>query len=187
MSTKTLGVFGVMSIAAAIWLVGSTSFAQGKYLKVGSTAPALSATGTDGKTHTLKSLTKEGPIFLYFIKEGCPVNHRAAPFVTKLYGEYDEKARVVGVYNGSEEAAKSWAKRYGAKYLILADPKLTIIRGYGVPYSPFMIVVGKDGKVTKVLEGLSQKELQTANTLMAAACNAKLSAISFEGAPSGGG
>lgn len=176
-----------MLIAAAIWLVGSTSFAQGKYLKVGSTAPAFEASGTDGNTHTLKSLSKEGPIFLYFIKEGCPVNHRAAPFVTKLYGEYEGKAKVVGVYNGSVEAAKSWAKRYGAKYLILADPKLTIIRGYGVPYSPFMIAVGKDEKVTKVLQGLSPKELQAANMLMAAACNTKLAAVSFEGAPSGGG
>lgn len=156
-------------------------------MKPGDKAPAFSASGTDGKLHTLASLTKEGPAFLYFIKEGCPVNHRAAPFLTKLRAQYGEEANIVGVYNGSAEEAKAWGKRYGAKYLILADPNLKIINGYGVPYSPFMITVEKDGKVGKVLEGLSPKELGSVNTLLAKSVGKTAAAISFEGAPSGGG
>lgn len=156
-------------------------------VKKGDKAPAVSAMGTDGKTHTLASLTKTGSVYFYFIKEGCPVNHRAAPFVTKMTGEYGEKANLVGIYNGSVADAKKWASRYGAKYPILADPDLKLIRSYGVPYSPFVVGVGKDGKVVEVLEGLSDKELGKLNGGLATNCSTKAIAMDYKGAPSGGG
>lgn len=187
MRTKALKALGVLLGASVLWSAVQTVSAKVDLLKVGDKAPAFSAGGTDGKTHTLASLTKEGPVFLYFIKEGCPVNHRAAPFITKMFGSYGEKANVVGVYNGDLDAAKSWQKRYGAKYPLISDPRLSIIRSYGVPYSPFMIAVEKNGKVSKILEGLSPKELDSANKLIAGSLEKKAIAMSFEGAPSGGG
>jgi peroxiredoxin len=181
---KTLGVALFASVLGGGILIAKSSDAT---LKKGDKAPAFSASGTDMKSHTLASITKDGPAFLYFIKEGCPVNHRAAPHMTKMFDAYKTKGNLVGVYDGSVAEAKSWAKTYGAKYLIVSDPDLKLIREYGVPYSPFLIEVGKDGKVTEVLEGLSAKELGMVNVNYSKAIKAGMVSMDYKGAPSGGG
>lgn len=178
---RALGVFG------AVLAVGACAIAMQDSVKRGANAPDFSAAGTDGKTHTLDSLTKDGPVFLYFIKIGCPVNHRAAPFITEIEKAYGEKGNVVGVINGSVADGRQWAARYGAKYPILADPKLSIIRSYGAPHSPFVIAVGKDGKVSQVLDGLTAANLQSLNGSVATSLKAKSANLDFKGAPSGGG
>jgi peroxiredoxin Q/BCP len=182
--SKVLGV-AVVATVAAVFAIQATALQN--VVKKGTKAPVFSAEGTDGKTHTLSSLTKDGPVHLYFIKEGCPVNHRAAPHVTKIDSTYSGKAKIIGVYNGSLAGAKRWASRYGAKYPILADPDLKIIRSFGAPYSPFLISVDKSGKVENVLEGLSPRELTRLNAGAAEVAGMKVTAMTFEGAPSGGG
>lgn len=160
---------------------GDEPLAQGKK------APAFSAEGTDGKTHTLSGHLKEGTTFLYFIKEGCPVNHQAAPHVQKLAAAYKDKANLVGVYNGSVSDAKSWLKRYKSTYPLIEDPALKVIRSYGADYSPWLVAVNENGTIAKVFEGASPRELEEINKMMAKSAGAKLESISFAGAPTGGG
>jgi peroxiredoxin len=155
--------------------------------KEGKKAPVFSAAGTDGKTHTLKDHMAKGTTILYFIKEGCPVNHQAAPHVQKLAAAYGEKANLVGVYNGSVEDAKSWLKRYKSSYPVIADPALKVIRAYGADYSPWMIAVGNDGSIAKICEGASPKELEAMSQLMAKNAGVKAAKLDFTGAPTGGG
>lgn len=187
MKNNLAKALGVGCLTAALATVAITGMRSAGTVKKGDKAPAWSASGTDGKTHTLASLTKSGPVYLYFIKEGCPVNHRAAPFVTKIYNGYSSKGTLIGVYDGSVADAKKWQATYGAKYTLIADPELAIIKSYGIPYSPFMVEVGKDGKVTNVLEGLSPKELGAFNTSYSKTVKANTIAMDYKGAPSGGG
>ena len=170
----------------AIALIGANPGSD-EPLNQGKKAPAFSALGTDGKTHTLDSHLKEGMTFMYFIKEGCPVNHQAAPHVQKLAAAYKEKSNLVGVYNGSAADAKSWLKRYKSSYVLIEDPALKVIRSYGAEYSPWMVAVNKDGTIHRVFEGASPRELDEVNKLMAKNSGEKLAAISFAGAPTGGG
>jgi peroxiredoxin len=156
-------------------------------VRPGKAAPQFTAEGTDGKRHSLKSLAAGGTVLLYFIKEGCPVNHQAAPFLAKIGKAYGSKGNLIGVYNGSTKDAKAWAKRYGATFTILADPELKIIRSYQVPYSPFLVEVGKDGKIGKVSGDGNAKNLAAINRIAAASAGMKPASISFAGAPSGGG
>ncbi len=181
MLSKALVGVAVVALASVLPAFGREE------LKSGAVAPAFSAAGSDGKTHTLASLTKDGPVHLYFIKIGCPVNHRAAPFVNKLDKAYGNKSRVVGVINGSAADAKAWAKEYGTKFPILADPDLKIIHAYHADHSPWVVSVGKDKKVTKAISESSSVNLKGLNERVAKGLNAKLVAISFDGAPSGGG
>lgn len=167
-------------------LVGSLACAQ-RELKSGTKAPDFSAKGTDGKTHTLKSLTKSGSVSLYFIKIGCPVNHRAAPFFNRIAGAYGPQANLVGVINGSLSEAKAWAKEYGAKFPILADPDLKIIQAYGAQYSPWATAISKSGKVTKVWDSGSSETLTALNKIAAETAGKKVANLSFAGAPTGGG
>lgn len=181
MLTKALVGVAVVAVASILPALGREE------MKVGTKAPAFSASASDGKTYTLASLTKDGPVHLYFIKIGCPVNHRAAPFMKKLDGAYKNKSRVVGVINGSAADAKQWAKEYGTKFPILADPDLKIIHSYRADHSPWVVSVGKDGKVTKAISETSSTNLKGLNERVAKGLNSKLVAISFDGAPSGGG
>lgn len=175
----------VAAAAVAGLLVGALAFA-GQGPKVGANAPAFSAKGTDGKTYDLAALTKKGDLHLYFIKIGCPVNHRAAPHFKKLAETYGDKANIVGVINGTPEEAKAWAKEYGAKFLILSDADLKIIRAYGAQYSPWAVVVSKGKIAAQYAEGAS-KALPALNKRAAATAKTKLVALNFDGAPSGGG
>lgn len=183
MKQLTLGVLGLVGIVT----VASFAFAQSGGAKAGAKAFNFEATATDGKNHSLKSLTKDGDLVLYFIKIGCPANHRAAPFFKKIDDAYKGKANIVGVINGSVSDAKAWSKEYGTKFPILSDANMKIIRGYGAVYSPWAVVVGKDGMVKKVLQGGSAKELPEVNAAAARNAGVKVATISFDGAPSGGG
>lgn len=155
-------------------------------LKVGDKAPEFSTLGSDGKTHTLSALSKGGPVLLYFIKIGCPVNHRAIPYFEKLRKAYQGKATIVGVIDGSAADAKEWLKTYKSDMRLLLDPDLKIVRSYDAQYSPWAVAVDK-GKVSNIFEGGSPKLLQQMNTFMATAAKMPREKLDFAGAPSGGG
>ncbi len=184
-ATLKAALAGVVAAATGIALVGAVG--QSPELKPGQAAPQFSATGSDGKPHSLASLTKGGPMVLYFIKDGCPVNHEAAPFVAKIANAFGPKANIVGVYNGDVAGAKRWSKSYKAPYVVLSDPQMKIIRSYGAPWSPYLVAVGQDGKVTKVFEGASVQELTKVNQICASGAGKAMASISFAGAPAGGG
>ena len=181
---KLIQAVGLAAIGGVF--LGTCAFAQ-RDLPVGAKAPNFSAKGTDGKTHSLASLTKKGATYLYFIKIGCPVNHRAAPHFNKIASSYGAQANMVGVINGSLEDAKAWAKEYGAKFTILADPDLKIIRAYGAQHSPWAAAVAKNGTVQKVWNSGSPTTLTALNKLAATTAGKKMASLSFDGAPSGGG
>src|SRR5262245_53137194 len=48
-------------------------------------APVFQTEATDGTSYGLDTLTKEGPILLVFIKEGCPCSESAQPFFNRFY------------------------------------------------------------------------------------------------------
>lgn len=173
---------GVLAIAGLV--VAGTPLPN---IKVGQTAPAVSAPDASKKTRTLQEFLKNGPVTLYFINIGCPVNHRAAPFVKKIDEAYKNKANIVGVINGDSAAAQKWAKQYGTKFPILADPDLKIIRAYGAAASPHEVVVGTNGKVAHIFEDGSPDALKVVNTIAAKAAAAKVAKIDFNGAPVGVG
>ncbi len=123
---------------------------------------------------------------LYFIKIGCPVNHRAAPFYEKIVDAYGEKANFVGVINGDEAEAKKWLKEYKSDMVILPDPDKKLIKGYGVDFSPWAVSV-ESGKITNIWAGGSPKNLSEVNAMVAKGAGASAAKLSFEGAPAGGG
>lgn len=178
----------VLMVGVTVGLLAvSLSAFGGKALKVGEKAPAFSGKATNGRDVSLKSHIAKGPATLYFIKIGCPVNHRAAPFFKKIDEAYKGKGNIIGVIDGDLDAAKQWQKQYGTSFPIVADPDKKIISAYGAQYSPWAVGVGKDGKVSKILEGGSPAELKAVNELASKAAAAKLAKVSFDGAPSGGG
>lgn len=180
-----LGFVCLAGVLSAIAL--SVGYYQGAPLHAGDKAPAFNALSTDSKTYTVATITRNKPAILYFIKEGCPVNKKAAPFLAKIASQYGLGANIYGVYNGDVKRARDWAAKFKATFPILADPEYKIIDSYKAPYSPFMIIVGKDGKIASVIFGAGPKDLPIINQLAAKNAGKKLTAIDFKGAPPGGG
>lgn len=177
-----LGV-GVLSLATVV----SAQQKAATPIKVGGVAPAISAPDASKKTRTLKSFLEKGPVTLYFINIGCPVNHRAVPFMKKVDEAYKNKSNIVGVINGDSAAAQKWAKEYGTKFPILADPDLKIIKAYGAKASPSTVVVGKNGKVVHIHEDGSPSVMKVINQISAKAAATKVAKVDFTGAPVGVG
>ncbi len=154
--------------------------AQPKTPKV---APSFQAMGTDGKTHTLASLTKDKQLVLYFIKVGCPVNAEAEKYFDRLYQAYKGKVNFYGVINADEAGYKQWKKSYKASYPVLLDPDKKIIRPYRATHSPFAVVVGPEAKVVLVEDGYSVGQLAGLGKTMAKAAKVPEKKLDLSGAP----
>jgi peroxiredoxin len=180
MRTQTL--VAACAVAGTLAL-GALVFSQGKQLETGTKAPAFSAKGSDGKTHTLASLTAKGPVYLYFIKEDCPINDQAVKYYNRVGDAYKGKATMVGVFDGGEAAYKKWAAKFKPTYPVLFDPNKTIIRSYRAERSPWVIQVDAKGQVAKVWPGYSEKDLNQLSASMAGAAKTQPQKIDFSGAP----
>lgn len=168
-------------------LLATLAWSQQATIKAGSTAPDFSATGTDDKVHTLKTVQKNGPFVLYFVKDGCPLNQRAIPHFNAIATAYRGRAQLVGVVSSDLKTAKLWRKTHESPLLMLADPESKIITAYQAKYSPWVILVNADGKIAKSMEGASKAVLNVVNNFLAKAANMRPANLNFETAPEGRG
>src|SRR5688572_20248073 len=126
-------------LCIAILAASSIALAQGP--KLGTKAAAFTAKDMAGKTHTLSSLMKKGPVVLYFIKHDCPVNAEVVKYYNGVAGAYKGKASFVGVINGDKATASTWAAKFKPTYPVLLDPEMKIIRSYEAQMSPWATMV----------------------------------------------
>ncbi|MFN3682658.1 MAG: peroxiredoxin family protein [Fimbriimonadaceae bacterium] len=127
-------------------------------------APEFLLEGTDGRTHSLRSLKQ--PVLLYFINKDCPCSIEAEPMFGRIDLAYRGKASVVGILHGSLQDAKDWANANDTEHLVLADPSGATIRAYGVPRSVYTAVL-KDGQILKMYPGYSGDMLLEVTRLLA--------------------
>jgi peroxiredoxin len=146
-------------------------------------APAFSAKGSDGGTHTLKSLTNGKTLVLYFISSTCPVNAEAFKYYQQIGEAYRGKVNFFGVINEDEAGYKVWKKQFGNKFSVVYDKKLAIIRSYEAVASPSIVVVNPRGEIVAAHMGYSVGQLRELNSLMAAAAGRPAVAIDTAGAP----
>lgn len=119
--------------------------------------PAFEAIASNGVKYSNKSFV-EKPTVVVFLKKGCPSNPSAAPHFNQLAKSLGSSANVVAFVNGSLADAKEEAKRIGATFPLIPDPKRTVITGCGASKSlDFTIVAtAKEAKFPKLWEGYSK-------------------------------
>lgn len=116
-------------IGASLAVFAFTCFAQTQRpsivgAKVGDAAFAIDTTASDGKTHSIKSMTEKGPFYLLFVKEQCSANPYATPFFQKIYEAYGDKVTFVGVINADKEGHANWKKEWKGQWTMLLDPEM---------------------------------------------------------------
>ncbi len=182
MSLMSKSLTGVLVVGVAV-LVAVGFMRPNDALESGEKAPTFSAAGSDGKNHTLASLTAKGPAFLYFIKDGCPVNAEAVVYMNRLADAYKGKATFVGVINTDKSGYERWNKTYKSPITVLYDPDMKIIRSYKANASPWVIEVSKDGTIGQVWKGYSSKALGEIGSKLASAGGVRPVNIDLKGAP----
>lgn len=170
-------------VAAALVATGHEDGGQQGQTQVPRLAPAFSAKGSDGRTHTLKSLTDGKTLVLYFIGSTCPVNAEAVKYYRRVGEAYKGKVNFMGVIDADEAGYKEWKKRFGNKFSVVYDDDLEIIRSYEAVASPWVIVVNPKGEITTTHMGYSVARLNELNNLMASAAGVTAAKIDTAGAP----
>lgn len=131
---------------------------DGKVAAVGSMAPDFELKDTDGKTHKLSDLTKQGKIVvLEWFNPECPYVQKHYTGSSKTFNEMNKafagknvvmlainsnKAGAPG--SGVERNAKA-KKDWGIEYPILIDEAGTVGKSYGAKNTPAMFVIAADG------------------------------------------
>ncbi len=164
-------------------VLGMNIISNAQSWKTGAKAPDFSGKGSDGKTHTLKSLTGKKPLVLYFIGHTCPINAQAVTYYNRVATAYKGKVNFVGVIDTDAAGYKAWQNQFKAPYPVIFDKDLKIIRSYKAERSPWTILVSPQGNIQKVWEGYSIGEINELSASIAGATKSQVAKIDTTGAP----
>ncbi len=124
---------------------------------VGSPAPAFIRPGLDGKPVALKDY--RGKLVLVdFWASWCAPCIIAMPELIGLQKKHAGKLQIIGVSMDEDAAAaKAVARRFAFNYpLLMGDAKLSHLFG-GILGMPSAFLIGRDGKIVKILRGEPKK------------------------------
>lgn len=126
---------------------------------IGDVAPTFTLTDTEGKTHNLADMTKEGKIVvIQWFNADCPFvvkHYKNANTFNDMAAKYSAKDVVFIAVNSSAPGEQGSGKDRNIKaknewkmpYPILLDPDGTVGRAYGAKNTPAMYIISKTGTV----------------------------------------
>jgi peroxiredoxin len=170
-------------LGAVLAIAGAFVVADAQSWRRGDAAPSFTARGSDGRTHTLRSLTADRPLVLYFIQAGCPVNDRAVTFYNRVAEAYRGRVNFIGVIDADKAGFDAWQARFRAPFTTLLDPDKRIIRAYRARRSPWTILIGRDRRIIEEWAGYSASEISALGAAIARAANVPVRRIDTAGAP----
>jgi peroxiredoxin len=121
-------------------------------LKPGDTAPDFTLQDLSGKKHTLSDLRAKGPALLFFWSTECGFCRVMAPKLQQLHAERSAAGLTVAGIDidfNMREQVEEFVRERKLDYLILHGSldNADVVEAYGVPGTPTLVVVGRDGQV----------------------------------------
>lgn len=156
-------VLGALCAGAAALALAAAPMGAGRVgpdevkAKIGEKAPDFTLTDTDGKSHTLSSLTAEGKIVvLEWFNPECPFvvkHYKDNTTMADTYKKYkDQKVAWLAINSGApgkqgagKDKNAQYRKDWNIQYPVLLDENGVVGRAYGSKNTPTMYIVGKDG------------------------------------------
>ena len=121
-------------------------------LKPGDLAHEFTLQDLSGKQHSLAALHASGPALLFFWSTECGYCRVLAPKLQKLYAERAASGlRVAGIdidFNMREQV-EAFVQERKLDFLILHGSlnNADVVEAYGVPGTPTLVLVGRDGRI----------------------------------------
>jgi len=135
-------------------------------------APFLDPDGKTLRTKDVLALAGGLPVLFAFFKVNCPTCQLTWPYLEKLNVLYGGGAvRVAGVCQNDAAAGKKYYTEFGgATFDLFVDPepKFAASNAFGVEAVPHLALVSPLGRVTRVFEGWSRKEMEDLGRTLAA-------------------
>jgi peroxiredoxin len=150
---------------------------------IGMTAPDFTATDTGGQVQTLDDLTKNGPLFMYFVLDGCPCSIEAEPHYEHLSEQFHGSVKFLVISSAKESDARKWKSEFGVPYPVVSQSNLELMHLYGVTNSVYCLLIGRDKKIVKMWPGYSASMLDEANAILAKTTGEKLQPFDVKLAP----
>lgn len=145
-------------------------------LAVGAEAPDFTMPDQDGAPVTASALWATGPVVLFFYPAaGTPGCTKEACHFRDLAGEFATLgAHRLGISKDPVAKQAGFASKFDLDYPILSDPAGTVAGLYGVkpalfdkigPLQRTTFVIGTDGRILEVVEGLFKAEIHADRAL----------------------
>lgn len=175
----------VIAVAAAILIiVFNIQKSTTQTPKEGETAPTFKATSEQGNTLDIAELTKQGPVFIYFISTTCPVTEEATPYLKKIADAVEPLGgKFIGVVNKGTEETIKWKNIHSIKFDLIPDEQYKIINEYGVKAAPAIAIIGKGGKLIKLFTGYSESIMTEAIQIFASENSKEPPKVDLSGSP----
>jgi peroxiredoxin len=131
------------------------------HLEPGSSAPAFTLKGLDGKSYSLRDLLDKGPIVLAFFKVSCPVCQFTFPFLERLSERYSgDGVSVIGVSQDDVRSTNEFNQEFGVKFpTLIDDAGYPVSNAYGLTNVPTVLWIAPDGRVRIAGAGFSKSDL----------------------------
>lgn len=139
----------LLAILVGVLLSASVAAAN---LKAGDLAPEFTLQDLSGKKHALKEMRAKGPVLLFFWSTECGFCRVMAPKIQRLHAERAAAGlTVAGVdidFNMRAEV-EAFVRERKLDFLILHGSldNADVVEAYGVPGTPTLAVVGRNGRV----------------------------------------
>jgi len=132
------------------------------HLTNGTSAPDFSLPALDGKTDSLSSLLRRGPVVLAFFKISCPVCQYTLPFLQRIADRFAGKGvSVIGVSQDDLRDTKEFHEEYGVKFPTLIDQDgYPVSNAYGLTNVPTIFLVSPEGKINVECMGFDKAALE---------------------------
>jgi peroxiredoxin len=145
----------------------------------GNPAPNFSLPGIDGKSYSLTSLLRQGPLVAAFFKISCPVCQFSAPFLERLYQRYGgDGVRFLGISQDDGKASAKFAAEFGLTFPIAIDAKdYPASNAYGLTMVPTVFLIDRDGTVKVSSMGFVKQDLEEIAAELASRRNAVSEAL----------
>jgi len=165
--------------------IGSACLASAYQLKVGDKSPDFSAVSMSGRRLYLKDLQEQGPVFLYFVRDGESPCSQETPYIERMLKSYGAtRSNWYGVLNSKDDQVRAFMAEYSPSFRVLKDEDMSMVHALGIRNAPTVVQIGAHGKVLHVWRGFSGTNLNEMNLAMAKANHQKASQLDFSQAPS---
>jgi len=137
----------------------------------GQLAPDFSVTDIEGKNESLDTLTQNGPLFIYFVLDGCPCSIEAEPHYERLSRQFKGAVNFLAVTNAKPDVAKKWKDEFAVPFAVVSQPQLELMNKFAVQRAVYCLLIGQNKKIIRMWHGYSASMLQEVNREMSNATN----------------
>ncbi|MBE6922910.1 MAG: thioredoxin-dependent thiol peroxidase [Ruminococcaceae bacterium] len=102
-------------------------------LEIGMKAPEFTLLDKDGKTVSLSDFLGKKVVLYFYPKDNTPgCTRQACAFAAAYEGFKEKDVAVIGISKDSVASHQKFARKFDLPFILLSDPELQAIGGYGV-------------------------------------------------------